>query len=571
MRTWTERYPGRLEYELERFVERSLHFELDEGLLADQGRVVLRGQLAHQGREVALEVRYPDLYPFVRPEVLAPDLRLRRHQNPYAGNLCLLDRSTRAWKPSYDAAWLVGEKVPYLLALLDAGEEAMRKAEAPQGEPFSTYFRGVAGTAIFVPEAMRLLPAEAATGSGRIRAAGGFGLQLRGAVVELVEKRRRKTHTLASAEPIIQERFQGETLSFRWARLAGLPEENTPIAVLGAIKAAQPGFGSPARQRVSGGSLTVSAAVFDEEVGQGVHEDSWLFVVQFEGDDGQSGRYLIRGERLSRRDIEVRLPGYVRLGERRVALAGLGALGGELALELARSGVGGIRGLDFDEVEVGNGTRWIAGVTAVGAPKTAVLDNRIRMDYPFTAFEPVSMMIGGSTLEVAGRSETEIDLVDRFLSGADLLIDATAEIGVQQALAASAEAIGLTQLFVSATEGARGGIVARLVPGSGGCWLCLQLGIEDGKVPLPGHAEPLTLQPQGCNSLTYTAASFDLAPITAQAARVAASTLSAEPDDADGGSSIAFVCSLETRLSPPVWQTVAIELHPDCPNCGGRE
>jgi molybdopterin/thiamine biosynthesis adenylyltransferase len=567
MRTWNERYPGRLEYELERFTERGLDFNLDEGLLADQGRVVLRGSIQYEGKEVGLEVRYPDLYPFVRPEVIASDLALKRHQNPYAGNLCLLDRSTRAWKPSYDAAWLVGEKVPFLLALLDAGEEAMRAVEAPQGEPFSSYFpTGVAGAAIFVPEEMRRLPTEATIGSGRIRAAGSLGLQLRGAVVELVEKRRRKTHTLASAEQIIQERFPGDALPFRWARLEQLPQENTPIALLQAIEAAQPGFGSPPRQRVAGGSVAVSAAVFAEEVGQGVYEDAWLFVVQFESDDGQSGRYLVSGQRLSRRDIEVRLPSYVRLGERRVALAGLGALGGELALELARAGVGDIRGLDFDEVEVGNSTRWVAGLTAVGAPKTAVLANRIHMDHPFTSFDPFPMLIGGSAILVEGRTESEIDMVDRFLAGADLLIDATAEIGVQQALAASAEEIGLTQLYVSATEGARGGIVARVIPDEGGCWMCLQLGIEDGSIPLPGHADPLTLQPQGCNSLTYTAASFDLAPITAQAARVAASTLSAEPDR---GGSVAFVCSMEPRLSPPQWATVAIDPHADCPRCGG--
>jgi hypothetical protein len=567
MRTWTERYPGRLEYELERFAERGLDFGVEEDLLAGQGRVVLRGSIIHQGDEVGIEVRYPDLFPFLRPEVLAPGLVLGRHQNPYAGNLCLLDRSTRAWKPSYDAAWLVAEKVPYLLALIESGEEAMREVEAPQGEPFSNYFpTGVPGAAIFVPEAMRGVPAEALTGSGRIRAAGPLGLQLRGAVVELVEKRRRKTHTLASAEPIIAARFPGDTLPFRWARLEQLPSENTPVALLRAIETAQPGFGSPPRQRVPGGSIAVSAAVFAEEVRQGVYEDAWIFVASVEGDDGQTGLYVINGQRLSRRDIEARLPDYVRLGERRVALAGLGALGAQLALELARAGLGHLRGLDSDTVEVGNTTRWVAGLPAVGAFKTAVLAGRIGMDHPFTSFEQFPMLIGGSAVEFEGREESEIDLVDRFLADADLLIDATAEIGVQQALAASSEEIGLTQIFVSATEGARGGLVARIVPGEGGCWHCLQLGIEDGRIPLPGHAEPLTLQPQGCNSLTYTAASFDLLPITAQAARVAASTLAAEPD---GSGSVAFVCSLEPRLSPPEWQTVPIERHPDCPRCGG--
>jgi molybdopterin/thiamine biosynthesis adenylyltransferase len=567
MRTWTERYPGRLDYELKRFAERGLDFDLDDQLLAEQGRVVLRGSIEYEGTEIGLEVRYPDLYPFVRPEVVAPGLVLPRHQNPYGGNLCLLDRSTRAWKPSYDAAWLVAEKVPYLLALIDAGEEAMRDAEAPQGEPQSSYFGGSAGgTAIFIPPPMRQLPAEATEGSGRIRAAAEQSVRVRGAVVELVEKRRRKTHTLATADGIVQERFPGATVPFRWVRLEQLPDDNTPIAVLEAIDAARPGFGSPPRERVAGGTVAISAAVFAEEVQQGLYEDAWLFVVQFQTDDGQAGRYLVRGQRLGRSDLEVRLPGYVRLGESRVAIAGLGALGGDLSLELAKAGLGHLRGLDFDDVEVGNTSRWVAGLTAVGFPKAGFLSQRIHMEYPFTRFEAFPMLIGGSAIAMEAREVSEIDLIDRFLEDVDLLIDATAEIGVQHALSANADERSLTQLYVSATEGAKGGIVARVVPGRGGCWMCLQLHIEDGSIELPGHAEPLTLQPQGCNSLTYTASSFDLLPVTAQAARVAASTLSPTEGSAE---SVAFVCSLEQNLTPPSWKTTALNPHPDCPRCGG--
>lgn len=568
MRTWPERYPGRLEYEREQFSERGLDFELDEELLVEQGRVVMRGSISAEDAEIALEVRYPDLYPFVRPEVSAPELRLARHQNPYEGNLCLLDRSTRAWKPSYDAAWLVAEKVPYLLALLEAGEEAMREAEAPQGEPQSSYFGTVgAGVAVFVPEQMRLLPAEARFGSGRITAAGVSGWMLRGAVTELVEKRgSRKTRTLATAETIVQERFPGAPISFRWARLDRLPDESTEAALLAAIEDARAGFGSPPKERVADGTVAVSGAVFAEEVRQGVYEDAWLFVVQFAADDGRSGAYVIRGQRLSRADLEVRLPAYVRLGERRVALAGLGALGGELALELARAGLGNLRGLDFEDVEVGNTSRWVAGLTAVGASKTGFLQRRIHMEHPFTNFEPFPMLIGGSAVVLKARVETEIDQIERFLDGADLLVDATAEIGVQQALAAAAEEVGIPQLFVSSTEGARGGIIARILPGEGGCWMCLQLGIEDDSIALPGRGELLTLQPEGCSSLTYTAASFDLQPIIAQAARVAASTLAEATDDAG---SVAFVCSLEAPPSPPQWRTYSIEKHPACPSCGG--
>jgi ThiF family len=568
MRTWPDQFPGRLEHELEEFAERGLAFSLDDDLLAEQGKVVLRGTIEDQGEDVDLEVHYPDLYPFIRPEIVAPDRELPRHQNPYEGNLCLLDRSSRAWKPSYTAAWLVAEKVPYLLALLRADENEMREVETPQGEPLSSYFPGVPGTVLFVPDAMLSLPEDASAGSGRIGFAQYEGPQLwvRGAVVELVEKvRSRKTRTLARADEPVKRRFSGAEIPFRWVRLDELPKENTPIALLNAIESAKPGFGSPPWEGVAGGSIAISGAVFREEVGQGEYQDGWLFVVQQRVDQGESRRYLIRGERLSRKDLEVRLPGHLRLEDRCVSLAGLGALGGDIAIELAKSGLGKLRGLDFDQVEAGTIVRWTAGLTAVGRLKTGYMSQRIAVDYPYTTFEAYPLLIGGSTYGQEPRGVSELDAIDRFLDGSDLLVDATAEIGVQQALAFQANARHLHQIFVSATEGARGGLVAKIDPAAGGCWLCLQLQIEDGSIPIPAHAEPLTLQPRGCTSLTYTGAGFDLLPIIAQAVRVAAATLSEVTEPG----SFAYVCSLsDDNVEPPHWSTHIIDRLPECPVCG---
>ena len=270
---------------------------------------------------------------------------------------------------------------------------------------------------------------------------------------------------------------------------------------------------------------------------------------------------------MGRDELEARLPADIRLADSVVSLSGLGAVGGELAIELAKAGVGAIRGLDFDMVEAGTTMRWSAGITAAGLLKTGYMTQRIPNDYPFTSFEPYQMRIGGSAGEVGLREGTEIDAIELFLTDCDLLIDATAEVGVQQALAAAAEELGVHQLFVSATEGARGGLIASLDPVQGGCWMCLQLALESGAIPLPAHAEPATLQPRGCASLTYSGAGFDLLPIVAQAARVAAAVLSKK----GAAGSRAYVCSLPSeRPAPPQWSEHQIETHPDCPNCGSE-
>src|SRR3712207_1305461 len=119
MATWPDRFPGRLEYELRDFRDRGLEFTLDDDLLGRGGPVVLRGDIDRSGDRIELEVVYPDSFPFLRPEVYARSVRLDRHQNPYEGNLCLLDRSTRAWSTPWTAAWLVAERVPYLLDLVE--------------------------------------------------------------------------------------------------------------------------------------------------------------------------------------------------------------------------------------------------------------------------------------------------------------------------------------------------------------------------------------------------------------------------------------------------------------------
>lgn len=569
MRSWPERFPGRLEYELAGFAEHGLDFEVDEDLRHQTGKVRLRGAINHDGEPVELEVHYPDLFPFLRPQVYAKGKNLDRHQNPYEGNLCLLDRSSRAWKPSYTAAWLVAEKVPYLLQLLTAGGEEMTLAESPQGEPFSTYFPGMPGTVVFVPEAMVGLKPDSHAGSGRIGVAAieGPRLALRGAIVELVEKRGggRKTRLLAQAEQQILKRFDGTRLPFRWVRLPQLPAENTATALLAAIDSEQPGFAVPRWEPVADGEIAIVGAVFAEEVRQGQYEDGWLFALRARTAAGVSEPYLVRGDRLSRTDLEARLPEAVRLKKRTVALAGLGALGGELAIELAKAGLGQLRGLDFDVVEAGTTVRWVAGITTAGRLKAGYLSERITVDYPYTRFEPVLMQIGSSA---HGATESELDALENFLADAELMIDATAEIGIQQALATAAEERGIPALFVSATEGARGGLVARVDPPRGGCWMCLQMALEGGSIPLPPHAaESLNVQPRGCSEVTYVGAGFDLLPIVAQAARIAAATLA---EGAEAGS-LVFVCSLPADpLAPPSWTSHHLERDPKCPICAER-
>src|SRR5665647_1638715 len=162
---WTQRFPGRLEWELADFGRRGLPpFTLDESELA-RGRVVLTGSTTWKGQEIALRIAYPDLFPYFRPEVFAPDLTLGRHQNPYDRNLCLLEASTRAWATTESAAWLVAERLPFLLGLIESGGDELLENEVAQGELDSFYIPREPGTAVFVDEEALALPASSRCGT----------------------------------------------------------------------------------------------------------------------------------------------------------------------------------------------------------------------------------------------------------------------------------------------------------------------------------------------------------------------------------------------------------------------
>jgi hypothetical protein len=252
-----------------------------------------------------------------------------------------------------------------------------------------------------------------------------------------------------------------------------------------------------------------------------------------------------------------------------VALTGLGALGGPLALELGRGQLGELRMLDGDTVDAGTIVRWPRGVSAVGHAKTGIVAGYIAGEYPYTTVKKLDLRIGAVPPPGMAIEKSEVRIVDEFLAGADLLIDATAELGVEQFLASRADAQGLPQVYVWATEGGWGGAIARIIPGVTGCWHCLQLHLDgDDGIDVPPHDDSGRVQPRGCDNPTFTATSFDALPIVAQAMRIVAGTL-LKPRPTEPADDV-FICSQAPdgdRIIAPQWQTHPLTVHPDCPLC----
>lgn len=82
-----------------------------------------------------------------------------------------------------------------------------------------------------------------------------------------------------------------------------------------------------------------------------------------------------------------------KLSNAYVAIAGLGGLGSNIALMLARSGVGHLLLIDFDSVDVTNLNRQVYMIPHVGMKKTEALKNILEQINPYLDYEFKSVKV----------------------------------------------------------------------------------------------------------------------------------------------------------------------------------
>jgi molybdopterin/thiamine biosynthesis adenylyltransferase len=222
--------------------------------------------------------------------------------------------------------------------------------------------------------------------------------------------------------------------------------------------------------------------------------------------------------------LAARIPELAPLREKTVSVFGLGALGAPGVLELARAGVGELRLLDCDIVDAATSVRWPFGFAAAGLPKAQVIQDFIRRNYPFTRVLGIQHRLGGvrSGFE---NSPSDHEVVERMTAGTSIILDATAEVGVQHFLSDLASDLGVPFVSVDATYGAWGGSICRIRPErTRGCWMCYRAACLDGTIVTP-PANPIEeVQPAGCADPTFTGTSFDLGIVALSAIRVVIST-----------------------------------------------
>ena len=570
MQPWFERDPELLAREISALKDLGASVTVDEEARA-AGTLRLLIDYPNGGETLRLVGVYPDLYPFFRPEVIAPDLALVRHQQPVSKALCLIGRRTSKWFAEDTLATLLRNQLPLLKPLI-ANEpiDAVEAVEEQQGEPAGDYYNAEAPRESFLlfDGAWTIDPSVA---EGTFEAA--------------IRKVARDNKPELTVQGYITKvsAVDGRVLAaWQGPQLPGMPEVvegrwfRSDRPLLGNINQVLERIGGERQQWLKNERkwpnqrhLALSAILFSEEVQHRAFADGWMGIQWLasrrQRDFRQTIGTFVRTARAGREDLAARMPATRLLQEKSVAVFGTGAIGAPAALELARAGVGRLLLVDHDMVDPATIRRWPFGLSAVGALKVDVLKRQLAADYPWTFVETDPMKIGGVEEGLTGPAQGA--RLAALLEGRDIVIDCTAELGVNHLLSELARVRGIPYVLANATPGGWGGMVASFT-GAGPCWLCLRHALYgDSVLPLPPADPAGELQPPGCADPTFTGSAFDLAEVSLELVRTAAGVMTgAAGGYPEPGWQLAILSMRdgEGRRRLPSWQAVDVPRRTSC-------
>ena len=122
-----------------------------------------------------------------------------------------------------------------------------------------------------------------------------------------------------------------------------------------------------------------------------------------------------------------------KLKKTRVCILGLGGLGSNVAVLLARSGIGSLKLVDFDTVEASNLNRQQYRISHIGIKKTEAMKSIIKEINPFVETEVLDIKIDGKNIystvgdieivvEAFDRAETKAMLMEELLTNTNKIV-----------------------------------------------------------------------------------------------------------------------------------------------------
>jgi molybdopterin/thiamine biosynthesis adenylyltransferase len=518
-RPWWRVFRGRLRRELRELKRAGIAYKVDRAAFSSGG-LKLELEFNYEGSKYRLVAQYPDTFPYFRVDVEAPDLSLPLHQNPFSKSLCLLGRRTENWRPSDTLAELICDQLPRVLTAAVAADRSSTAAfEEDQGEPATTFYSYLGRSAVLVDSSWTV--PWACRGGWLYLGLRTFRSQfVRGAVLQVCDANRTP---FAVADSSIERLYGKKAVWIRWTRHEFIPCD-TAAELFDRVAENDPRVRQFCWHRSKETAVDITGVLMQEEVARDRGADAWVFVLrEASGSPKRRGlprsdpgrTRLVQAQRAGRKDLTARVPETEFLQEKRVSVVGLGCVGAAVAVELSKAGCGTLTLVDRDRADAGPMVRWPVGFQFVGRDKAEGLAAFISENWPYTKVIPLNMKVG-----------TSIHDDEKIIRGADLIVDCSAEEGVQRYLANLCREHSRTLLLASTTPGARGGIIVRFRTGSGEfCFRCWELYQEDPSFPSPPQDPGGRIQPEGCADPTFTGAGFDAAEVSLMAARTAVGEL----------------------------------------------
>ena len=156
---------------------------------------------------------------------------------------------------------------------------------------------------------------------------------------------------------------------------------------------------------------------------------------------------------------EISEAGQEKIRKARILIAGIGGLGSISAYYMTALGVGGIRMVDNDRVDLTNLNRQIMHNTQdIGQPKTLSAEDKLSRLNPESDIEAVHAVITA-------------DNAAALANGCDLILDATDNLAARRALNRASVTLGIPFIY----GGINGftGMVSTFYPGKTACFECI--------------------------------------------------------------------------------------------------
>jgi integrative and conjugative element protein (TIGR02256 family) len=185
-------------------------------------------------------------------------------------------------------------------------------------------------------------------------------------------------------------------------------------------------------------------------------------------------RELLRGGRLLayrthpllQPEMELRNAGQLpdSLATRSVLVIGCGALGGDVAVTLAKAGIGRLILVDPDILRPGNVIRHTAPIVAVGMKKVDAVRHQVWQHNPFV-----------DVIVVPGSATESLDGLEQMLSDCDIAVSTVADENTEMVVNEAASRVGRTVIYGRALRAGTAARLFRVRPDRDACKRCLSL------------------------------------------------------------------------------------------------